>query len=93
VEGCSPYSVVACAQTADMQIQNLNTGVWDTDGDGVTKHGCAGAAAPAIKQNTCHATGILLAYRTIGIFVVIDSLGDTATWDGPSGVLRVIRIC
>lgn len=93
VERCSPYPGVTCAQTADMQMENTHTGAWDADGDGQTRHGCAGEVDSSIRTNSCSATSILLAYRTMGIFVVVDSHGDPLAWHGPSGVLNVTRIC
>ena len=93
VNGCAPEPAASCAQTADMQTQNIHTGVWDSDGDGATKHGCAGSADASVITKNCTATSLLLAYRTMGIFVVIDSQGDTLTWHGPSPVLNVTRIC
>ena len=93
VEGCAPDPAVTCAQTADMQTENIHTGVWDADGDGKTHHGCAGEVDASIRTNACSATRILLAYRIMGIFVVIDSQGQKLTWHGPGHVLKVTRIC
>jgi len=93
VEGCAPDPAVTCAQTADLQTENIHTGVWDADGDGKTHHGCAGQVDASIRTNACSATDIVLAYRTMGIFVVIDSQGQRLAWHGPSKVLNVTRIC
>jgi hypothetical protein len=93
VEGCAPIPDVSCAQTADIQIMNPYTGVWDADGDGPTTHGCAERADASIRRNSCSATGITVAYRTMGIYVVIDAAGDVLAWHGPSGKMTVLRVC
>jgi hypothetical protein len=93
VEGCAPYPGVTCSQTADIQVKNPYTGVWNSDGDGPTTHGCAGRVDASIRKNNCYATNHVESYRTMGIFVVIDSHGDRLVWHGPSGTLNVTRIC
>lgn len=93
VQFCTPDPAVTCSQTADMQTQNVHTGVWDADGDGRTTHGCAGKADASTITKKCFATAELLSYRTEAIFVVVDSQGVPLDWSGHSGVLNVIRIC
>jgi hypothetical protein len=92
VEDCAPLAAVTCAQTADVQFDNPNSG-WNADGDGKTVHGCGGASDASIKTNTCESTDEALGYRTHGIFVVVDSGGQTLDWSGNSGTLTVTRIC
>lgn len=93
VEVCAPFAAASCSQTADLQIENINTGVWGTDGDGPTKHGCAGQADASVIQNNCTATPYLVPYRTVGIFVVIDTQGDKIAWHADSPTINVTRVC
>ncbi len=93
VETCAPFAAASCAQTADLQIEDIHTGVWGNDGDGPTKHGCAGTTDASVIQNDCVSTAVLVPYRTVGIFVVIDSQGDKLTWHGDSPTMNVTRVC
>ena len=93
VDGCAPYPDVSCAQTADLQIRNPYNGDWDNDGEGKTSHGCLGFPNASVRTNPCRQTDRSLAYRTVGIFVVIDSHGDRLAWHGTSPPMGVLRVC
>jgi hypothetical protein len=93
VEGCTPDPAEFCSQTADMQTYDRYTHTWVADGDGTPKDGCAGVADAGTIRKDCHATEETFYYRTYGIFVAIDDLGDKLVWDGPSGQIGVLRVC
>lgn len=93
VVDCVPDPAEFCTQTGDLQIQNPYTGVWDPDGNGPTREGCAGAGDASTRTWPCSATNRTVAYRTQGIFFAIDSVGDTLTWDGVSPKESVLRVC
>lgn len=93
VQDCTPDPAEFCAQTGDLQVQDIHTGVWDRDGDGPTRYGCAGARDASNRTWPCRSTDYTLGYRTQGIFVAIDSSGDTLTWSGEGPKESVLRIC
>jgi hypothetical protein len=90
---CTPSPAEFCSQTGDLQIQNINTGVWNHDGTGPTTYGCDGPANVSTRTWPCRSTNITLGYRTQGIFVVIDAAGATLSWSGYSPKESVLRIC
>jgi hypothetical protein len=93
VQDCTPDPAEFCAQTGDLQIGDLYTGVWNPDGTGPTRYGCAGTRDASTRTWPCRSTDYTLAYRTQAIFVAIDSAGDTLTWSGESPKHSVLRIC